>query len=256
MDVSYSTLSAALGLADPSDLNWLIVGAMLAGLVRGFSGFGTAMVFLPFAASVMPPVWAVTTMIMMDLIAPLIMAPKVAKDAELGDVFRLATGCLLGLPLGVAVLLLLPTEAFRYMVSAVTLVLLTLLLLGLRYRGTLTRPMIYGVGGMGGVLGGAVGIPGPPVIMLYLAGPLPASVIRANNFLFLLAADILLIGVFAFQGILFQTPLIIGACLSLIYLVGIFLGSLVFKPSMEKTYRVVAYVIIVISAIRGLPLFG
>ena len=36
---------------------WLLfIGAVLGGLARGFSGFGTAMVILPFAAEVFTPV--------------------------------------------------------------------------------------------------------------------------------------------------------------------------------------------------------
>ncbi len=256
MPESLAAASAALGLADAGDLVWLFCGSVLAGLVRGFSGFGTAMVFLPFAASVMPPVWAVTVMVVMDVVAPLIMAPRTVKDSDIGDVLRLGAGCLAGLPLGVAVLVILPAEIFRYSVSALSLLLLALLVSGARFRGALTRPMIYGAGGLGGFLGGAVGIPGPPVIMLYLASPLPAAVIRANNFMFLLLADILLLAVFAFQGILHKTPLLLGACVAVAYLAGIVAGSRAFDPAKEKTYRTAAYLIIAGSAIRGLPLFS
>ena len=256
MMASLIAISEALGFAHLGDLVWLMFGTILAGLVRGFSGFGTAMIFLPFAASVMPPIWAITTMVMMDLMAPLIMAPKTAKDAEMGDVWRLAAGCLCGLPFGVAVLVHLPIETFRYSVSIITLVLLVLLLSGFRYRGERTKPLIYGTGGLAGLLGGAVGIPGPPVIMLYLASPLPARVIRANNFLFLIAAGFMMIGVYAAQGLLYKMPLIIGACLSLIYLIGIAVGFKIFVPSREKLYRAIAYMIIAASALRGLPLFG
>ena len=256
MPDSLAAVSAALGLADSGDLVWLLFGSVLAGLVRGFAGFGTAMIFLPFAASVMPPVWAVTVMVVMDITAPLLMAPRTAKDGDVGDVLRLGAGCLVGLPLGVAVLMILSSEVFRYSVSALTLLLLALLASGARFRGAPSRPMIYGAGGLGGILGGAVGIPGPPVIILYLASPLPASVVRANNFLYLLLADILLLGVFTLQGILYMTPLLIGASVTLTYFAGILAGTWAFNPDREKTYRIVAYLIIVGSALRGLPLFG
>ena len=36
-------------------MGWLILAALLAGLVRGFSGFGTAMVFLPIASQYLTP---------------------------------------------------------------------------------------------------------------------------------------------------------------------------------------------------------
>ena len=253
---SLAALATTLGLVDIGDLVWLLLGSVLAGLVRGFSGFGTAMVFLPFAASVMPPIWAITVLITMDLIAPLFMAPKTVKDCDIGDVIRLGVGCLVGLPFGVAVLMLFEPEMFRYAVSGLTFVLLLLLVTGIRFRGELTRSLIYGVGGISGVLGGAVGLPGPPVIMLYLASPLPPAVIRANNFLFLIIADILLLVVFTIQGILLKVPIILGLCVTVTYLAGIVFGTWAFNPDKEKLYRIVAYLIIAGSAIIGLPTFS
>ncbi|MCY4007323.1 MAG: sulfite exporter TauE/SafE family protein [Rhodobacteraceae bacterium] len=246
----------AIGLETVGNLVWLIFGACLAGLVRGFSGFGTAMVYLPFAASVMPPVWAVTSLVVMDFIAPLMIAHRTARDSDLGDVVRLGVGCLAGLPLGVTILMIFSADAFRYAVSALSILLLVLLWSGLRFRGNLTRPMVYGTGALSGVLGGAVGIPGPPVIFLYLASSLPASAIRANNFLFLLLADVLLLTVLFIQGMLFWAPLLIGICMTVPYLAFILIGAAMFNPAKEKSYRHVAYAIIAASALKGLPDFA
>jgi len=51
---------------------WLLVAAAaVAGLVRGFSGFGTAMVYLPVAGQILSPFEALTTLLIMDLVGPL-----------------------------------------------------------------------------------------------------------------------------------------------------------------------------------------
>ena len=234
-------------------LYWLAFAALVAGLVRGFSGFGTAMIYLPVAGAFLSPVWALTSLLAMDLIAPLSILRKVAKDAYLPDLARLAAGCALCVPIGVALLVLLDPDVFRYIVSAVALILLTLLASGVRYRGKLTPPLVYGTGGIGGLLGGLVGIPGPPVILLYMASTLPPSAIRANNYIYLLLADLFLAGVLAWREILDPVAIFIGVLLAVPYLVGIALGSLVFQPDKERTYRFVAYCIIATSAILGLP---
>lgn len=41
-------------------LIWLTIGVIVAGLVRGFSGFGTAMICMPVAGAVLSPVGALT----------------------------------------------------------------------------------------------------------------------------------------------------------------------------------------------------
>ena len=49
---------------------------------------------------------------------------------------------------------------------------------GIRYKGRLNPFIIFSVGGLGGPTGGLTGIPGPPVILLYVASSHPISVIR------------------------------------------------------------------------------
>ena len=44
----------AQALAQPG-LGWLFAAALVAGVVRGFSGFGTAMAFMPVAGAILSP---------------------------------------------------------------------------------------------------------------------------------------------------------------------------------------------------------
>ena len=57
-------------------ISLILVGALLAGLVRGFSGFGTAMVFLPFAAQVYEPVWVLVVLLTIDILGPIPALPR------------------------------------------------------------------------------------------------------------------------------------------------------------------------------------
>ncbi len=247
---------AALGQALATEGLWLLfLGVALAGLVRGFSGFGTAMVYLPIAAQVLPPVWVLITLVVFDILGPLPAVPRALRDGHPRDVLRLGAGALLGVPLGVAVLIWLSPEVFRYAVSLLTCGLLLLLVGGIRYHGQVRRPMIYGIGALAGFLGGAAGLPGPPVILLYMARPLPASVIRANTMLFLILADILMISVLGLNGLLGWQPILLGLCLVPVYLGAVALGSALFDPGRERLYRVVAYGIIAVSAVSGLPVW-
>ncbi|MDJ0824953.1 MAG: sulfite exporter TauE/SafE family protein [Rhodobacter sp.] len=235
---------------------WLLVFAvLLAGLVRGFTGFGTAMVYLPFAGQVLDPVAVLVTLLVIDLFGPLPAVPRALRDGHPRDVLRLGAGALIGVPVGVAILVALNPETFRTAVSVLTLILLTLLVSGLRYRGHVGKPLIYGTGAIAGLFGGAVGLPGPPVILLYMARPLPVEVIRASTLLFLIVADILMLGVFGFRGLLAAGPLMVGALLILPYFAAVALGSYIFDPRHATIYRWTAYAIIAGSALGGLPIW-
>ncbi len=249
-------MSDAVAAAFATDGIWFLAfGAFLAGVVRGFSGFGTAMIYLPVAGQVLDPFAALTTLIVMDLTAPLIHVPRALKDGHPGDVLRLALGAAIAVPLGIAVLSVVEPEVFRWGVSVVALALLGVLISGLRYRGKLTKPMIFAAGGAGGFLGGSVGLPGPPIILLYISSTLPSETIRANSTLYLILAETLLLAVLAWKGLLVATAVTIGVLMILPYLAGNWTGALLFRPGYETLYRRVAYAVIAASAILGMPIW-
>ncbi|MEO0943640.1 MAG: sulfite exporter TauE/SafE family protein [Pseudomonadota bacterium] len=234
---------------------FLCFGAFVAGLVRGFAGFGTAMIFLPVAGQVLGPFEALTTLLIIDLTAPLIHVPRALRDGHPADVVRLGLGAAIAVPFGVWALTLVAPEVFRWGVSGVALCVLICLITGIRYRGELTKGLIFVTGLIGGFLGGSVGIPGAPVILLYMASTLPPKAVRANNTLYLILADVLLLIVLAWRGLLASSALVIGVLAILPYLIGNWLGALLFQPGKETLYRRIAYVIIGASAVSGLPLW-
>lgn len=235
---------------------YLAFGSFLAGIVRGFAGFGTALVYMPIAASVLGPFEALTTLLIKDLTAPLIHVPRALRDGQPADVLRLALGALVAVPLGVWVLSLVAPEVFRWGISLLGLALLLLLAMGIRYRGVLTKGLVYFTGALGGFLAGCVGLPGPPVIFLYMASTLPASAVRANLTLYLILSDIILLAVLAWNGFLASSAVVVGCLIILPYLLGNGLGAAMFRPEAEAVYRRVAYGIIAASAVLGMPIWG
>ncbi len=246
----------ALGAALAFDgLGWLIAGTVLAGFVRGFSGFGTALVFMPVAGQLMPPIWALTVLVVMDVFGPLPNLPRARRDGNPREVALLSVAMIVALPLGLMVLASIRPELFRYAVSTLALLVPILLLAGLRYRGPLSAPILLGTGGVSGFLGGVVGVPGPPVILLYLASTRLAAQVRANILIYLFIFDIVLIAVLALQDRLEAVPVILGLLLALPVMLANMAGAAIFRPERERPYRAAAYVIIAAAAISGLPVW-
>ena len=245
-------LAAALAF---DGLGWLIAGTVLAGFVRGFSGFGTALVFMPVAGQLMSPVWALTVLVVMDVFGPIPNLPRARRDGNLRELVLLCAAMILALPLGLMVLASIRPELFRYAVSALALLVPILLLAGLRYRGPLSAPILLGTGGLSGFLGGVVGVPGPPVILLYLASTRLAAQVRANILIYLFMFDLVLIAVLALQDRLEAVPVILGLLLALPVMLANMAGAAIFRPERERLYRAAAYVVIAAAAISGLPLW-
>ena len=234
----------------------VLIAVVLAGLVRGFSGFGTAMIYLPLAGIVLDPFILITAMVVMDLIGPLPNVPRAVRDGDMGQVGLLAAGMLIGLPFGVAILTVIDAETFRWLVSLLIFTLLVVLISGARYRGPSDRRAVMGAGFLGGLAGGAVGLAGPPVIMFYMASDLVVAKLRANILLILVLTDVALLVAYGFSGKLLISGMVLGAVIAGPYLLANIIGARAFDPAREGMYRGAAYAIIAVSALLGLPLFS
>ncbi|CTQ48415.1 sulfite exporter TauE/SafE family protein [Jannaschia donghaensis] len=238
------------------DLTWLALVAVIAGLVRGFAGFGTALIYVPLASLSLPPLWVLVTLTVMDLIGPLPAIPKALRDGQPRQVALLAGTAAVTLLPGLWLLDRLPVDGFRWLVAVLCLLTVGLMVSGWRWSGQMTPVVTMVAGGTSGFLGGLSGLAGPPVILTYMSAPLPAVVIRANLMMFLVAWD----GIFG--TVLFLTdrltlqPLMIGAALLPIHLLANWAGARIFAGSgrNDRAYRAVAYILIVGAALLALPL--
>jgi uncharacterized membrane protein YfcA len=243
-------------LATISGLGWIVLAAFFSGLTRGFTGFGTALVFLPVAAQYLPPFAAILTLTFMDVLSPLPLLRRAWGDAGRVDLGRLLIGTVLLLPVGLWILGQVPQDVFRFGVSGLALGMLAALVLGLRYHGEVRAGMVYAIGAAAGFLGGTVGLPGPPVILFYMARPLPIQVIRANTLLYLFGYDLLLMVGIAGFGRMELEWAVLGVFLAVPGMLGSWIGGRLFRPGYERIYRAAAYVVIGAAALSGLPIWS
>lgn len=237
-------------------LGWLAAILFVAGLVRGFAGFGTALIFMPLSALFLPPVWAIIVLIVLDLTGPLPLLPRAIRDGDLRDVAVLALGCALCIPLGTMLLERIDPELFRWCTACLALCMVALLVSGWRHDVRLGRVALGGIGGVGGFLGGFTGMPGPPVILTYMSGRYAATTIRGNTILYLMAFDVMVAITFGIRGLFVPEALAVAVLLAPPYLLGNMAGARLFDPAHAGMYRWVAYSVIAGSAIMALPILG
>ena len=192
-------LAAAMGLT-PLGLLWLLGAVIAAGIVRGFAGFGSALILMPVASTVLDPFAALAFLTAVELFGPLLNLPAAWREGAPREAGLLLLGAVAGLPVGLWLLSLMSADMFSGVVSGAVFAVVALLLLGWRYEGTLPKAGLGGIGVLGGVLAGAAGLAGPPVILLYLASRRAIAVIRANFLLYLLGSDLLMLGYLAALG--------------------------------------------------------
>jgi hypothetical protein len=231
----------------------LLGTAIVAGAVRGFAGFGSGMIFMPVAAVYLPPFWALVSLAVIDMIGPLPVLRRAARDAVRAEVVALIAGLLVGLPIGLSLLAGIPVEVFRWSVSASVMVMLVLLLAGWRYRGPRGPVVSTGAGWVAGFMGGAAGLAGPPVILYYLASNLRPEQMRANLMIFFFAFNAAMLILTGLMGRLDPVALVLGALLLVPFTLANLAGAAFFRPGNERVYRAVAYVLIAAAGVLGLP---
>src|SRR6056297_3822589 len=110
----------ALGaaLATPG-MPWLLLAIGLAGIVRGFTGFGTALIFVPVAGIFLPPAVVIGVITLTGIASTAALLPRAWGQANRPEVGLLALVALLTVTLGLWLLDRLPTDAIRWIVAGI-----------------------------------------------------------------------------------------------------------------------------------------
>ena len=246
-----------LGFADYSAtvLVFLTVCAFTAGIVRGFSGFGSAFIFMPLASAVVGPKTAAAVILVIDIIAAAPMIPNGWRFGDKRDVGIMTLGLPFGIPLGAYALTHSDPLLVRWLLVVLIVAVLTLLISGWRYRGRPIPVLTVAVGAMSGLLSGVAQMGAPPIILYWLGGASKASVVRANVVLFFAVSTPLQTAAYAVSGLLPLTLFGLIALTGPAYGLGIWLGGRMFHLASERTFRRLCYALIALAALIGMPLF-
>ena len=253
IDLPTSEIFAA-ALAEPRIYAAMAVAA-LAGITRGFSGFGGAMIYMPLVSAIYDPRIAAVTVLLVDLVSATPFAIPEMRRCTWREVGPLSIALAAGLPLGVWLLIVLDPIVLRWIIAALVFGLLAVLASGWRYRGRPSLPVTTGVGFVAGLGSGAVQIAGPAVIIFWLGGASDAATVRANLMVFFLLMGAITGIAYLTQGIITADVLALAVLLGLPFILAMWAGARWFRRSSEQAYRRAAYLIIVAAAIVSMPLW-
>lgn len=245
-------MDAVIQLIPPEvwGLDLAIAAATLlaAGLIRGFSGFGSAMVNAPVLSLLWGPTIGVPVAALVEFVPAVQLTPRAIPDAQWRTVWLMGIPALILIPAGSWLLITLPNEVVRRTVAAVVLLLVAILWSGWRYRGQRTTSLSTVVGAASGLLSGTTGIGGPPVILYLMAGNDRPVVLRANMIGYFTIVLIGLAVTYALLGLFGPAVLWRTAVLVIPFVVGIFVGVRLFPLASERTFRNIALAVLAVSS--------
>ena len=231
-----------------------LAAAVAAALVRGFAGFGAALIFVPIASAAYGPTVAAPSLLLIDFVMTLPFFLGGVRRCRWPTVLPTALAAMLLSPLGAWALAVGDRTALRWAISVAILMLVALMASGWRYRSEPTVPVSAGIGAIAGFLGGFAQISGPPVIALWVSGPLPPAIIRANMFVFFTVITLASFTAYRANGF-FTAEVLHLVVRAPVYGLALYVGARIFGRTAGAGYRPLAYAAIALAAITSLPLF-
>jgi uncharacterized protein len=227
--------------------------AFVSGTARGFSGFGSALIFMPLASSMAAPQLVAALLLIIDFIGAAPLVPNAWKQADRRATAVMVSGALVGVPIGTYFLSRLDAVTTRWIISGFVFALLLLLLSGWRYRGKDHAAISIGIGGLSGFCSGLAQTGGPPIVGYWLGRPLPSAIARANILLFFAASDFFSVVSYAFTGLITADAIKFALLVGPVYGIGVWFGASLFGRASETLFRAICYVLIAAAVIIGLP---
>ena len=225
---------------------------VLAGLVRGFSGFGSAMIMAPIFSHILGPAQAVAAVILLETIVSAQLVPSAYRHVNWKLLLQLGTGAAIMVPFGVWAVVLVDKDIMRQVFSLVVLVFVIVLATGWTWRGEIKNWMTVLVGGISGLLTGATSMGGPPVILYLLSNASSATQIRSTVILFFLVAGIPTLGSLVYAGAIDTSLMLYVATLAPLFLLAAWVGSRFFRIATEQFFRRLTLGLLTLIAITSL----
>ncbi len=186
-------------MLDPSALALVAVAVFVGATLNSLMGFGFALTTVPLMAIAVGPKDAVVLSALFGLLSNGGVALRHRAEAVVPVLRRIVLGALVGMPIGLAVILVVPESALEAAIGVVVLAAVVLLA-----RGWVIErppPWVDVVAGLGtGLLNTSVGVSGPPVVMDLQGRSLPKGPFRATSAAVFGINGIVALALFAVSG--------------------------------------------------------
>lgn len=249
-------MAALLGNLDVTTAILLAGVGLLAGLSRGFSGFGAALIFVPLASMLAGPKLAGPVLAVIDMIFAAYMIPGAWRLADRRDIGVMFVGALIGIPAGTAILATFAPLTLRWMIVGMAAAMLMLLLSGWRYHGKPHAAVTVAVGAVSGLFSGIAQIGGPPVVSYWLGLAAPPARLRANVILYFALSSVLTIISYFWAGLFSNEVLRLAVVTGPAYGLGTFFGGRMFGLASPAVFRAISLGLIAFAVVLSLPVWG
>jgi uncharacterized membrane protein YfcA len=229
------------------------LSALVAFFIRGFSGFGAMLVLTPLLLLTLDLRTVVVSAALVSFLSGLVVTAQSHRHADWHELRVLVLVALPGLIAGGIILSRLDTSVLGRLLGVATVLFALRILLAQRRMERAPkpwpRPTLYVAGGLSGLMGGAFGISGPPVLV-YLEQRLGSRrSLRATMLAYFLALDISRLALYAITGLLTWKAATTGLAMLPASILGGQLGTMLHDRASEAHFRVAVAVLLLSTGV-------
>jgi uncharacterized membrane protein YfcA len=214
-----------------------IAAVLAGGFLRGFVGFGAALVIVPVLSLAYGPLVAIPALTVIGIPTLVQLLPDAIRHSERRIVVPIAVAILLSAPLGTWVLVSVPPALMKMVISGLVIGLVGMLARGWKLKGDVSLPVLILAGVAGGLVQGVAGIGGPPVVAVALSRPGSPTEQRGNVLALMTAISLASLVPLSLFGLFTREAVVIGLILLPLYGAAILVGSRYFSSGGQRHFR-------------------
>ena len=226
-----------------------ILVIIIGGILRGFLGFGPALLTIPVLAYIYSPTEALVIHIIMEIPSTLFLLPTALKYSHKKATLPLFISMISFIPIGMYLVVTLDPQIIRRIISVIVLFLVVLLSRGWNFKSFIGLKSMIFSGVLGGFIQGIAGIGGAPIVTILMARNDSEDVSRGNILLLMAGIVVFSITSQAFYGLMSFKLITLGCAASPIYITATYFGSKFYHHKGKNLFRKIALLFLSIIAL-------
>lgn len=230
------------------------LAVFVAGVLRGFVGFGAALVTIPIISLLYGPLLALPIVTIMGLPSIFQLLPDAIRHSEWPIVGPIAAAVFVATPVGTLLLVSIDPGLMKIIIAGLVIAMVGFLAMGWRLHQQVPPGLLILSGTVGGLVQGAAGIGGPPVVAVALSREGNPERQRGNVLAVMTAIALSALPPLYWHGLLTADAIVIGLALVPVYSFATWIGSRYFRSGGQKHFRSSALVLLLVIGVVTLVL--
>ncbi len=237
-----------------SDLSpFVVIGTVLTvalgGFLRGFLGFGAALLIVPVLSAILAPERALVVVFLIELPTVMYLTPGAFRSGAPKTVAPIVLAMFFTIPIGVYFLVSADPEVIKVVISLLVLAMVGLLASGWKPKNQIKMGTMLFAGSLSGLISGAAGVGGPPFVTALMARNESAERTRSNIILSLNSMSLLTTVNYFYSGLVTINLVLLSLTLVPFYVGFTWFGARYFGSSGSAYFKKAALLMLAVISV-------